>query len=419
MESIRVNLSRTDANIYEPTTFKAKIDRHGDLVQQIYFVFELPDIISNTDKAFRWIDNIGEAFIDNYFVSVGGSIIDKQTGEFLHIMNNLTMPKDKREAYDKMTGNTLEMTRPVVIDHSIPDGINGFTTSQYPSSIDARQMISIKGRKVYVPLQFWFNKDSGQALPLVSLQYSDTEVTLEVKPIAHLYKLLKLDDGFPRFVAPNSNNDSDRLSRFVTNEYSTYLVAESVLDIKAYLEVNYIFLDKLERRHLAYNPVQYLIEQTTRIEYYGVNENNTVDLVLQNPVKEIMWVCKRNDISATNSWFDFLNYRKSHIMKNARIMFNGLNRIEDKDAFYYNYVQPFQHHKGCGKDGIYVYSFCINPEDHQPSGSVNASRINKFQLVFQAERPFDSSYSFNATIYAVNHNILRISSGLAGLLYAS
>ena len=419
MESIRVNLSRTDANIYEPTTFKAKIDRHGDLVQQIYFVFELPDIISDTDKSFRWVDYVGEAFIDAYQINVGGSTVDRQTGEFLHVLNALTLDKNKRELYERMIGNTPDMTRPTLVDQSIPDGINGFVATAYPASTNAQQMISIRGRKIYVPLNFWFNRESGQALPLVALQYSDTELTIEVRPLVQLYKLLKLDDGFPRYVAPDPNNAEHRLSRFVANDFTTYLISDSVLDIKAYLEVNYVFLDAMERKYLAYNPIQYLVEQTARIEYGGLGENNTLDLVIQNPIKELIWVCKRNDLQATNDWFDFTDYRGGHIMKTARVMFNGLNRIEDKDSAYYSLVQPWQHHSGCSRDGVYVYSFAINPEEHQPSGSVNASRIKRFQLVMNAVRPLDNTYEFSATVYAVNYNILRISSGLAGLLYAS
>lgn len=419
MESLRVNLSRTDANIYEPTIFKAKLGRHGDLVQQIYFVFELPDIISDADKSFRWIDNVGEAFLDNYQVSIGGSLIDRQYGEFAHMTNCLTLGKDRRDVFDRMTGNTKDMTSPELIDYSVPDGTIGFAASQYPSSRDARQMISIKGRKIYVPLNFWFCRESGQALPLISLQYSDTEITIETRPIAHLYKVLKFVNDFPVYLAPNQNDTSDRLAGYVANDFATYLISDNVLDIKAYLEVNYIFLDTLERKYLAYNPVQYLVEQTTRLQQLTMNENNTIDLILQNPIKELIWACKRTDISDTNSWFDFLNYDKKHIMKSARIMFNGLNRIEDKDPYYYNYVQPFQHHRGCSKDGIYLYSFAINPEEHQPSGSVNASRINKFQLVLSVDRPKSSTYAFDATVYAISYNILRISSGLAGLLYAN
>jgi hypothetical protein len=420
MESIRVNLNRSDVNVMTSTTLKAKIGRHGDLIQQVYFVFELPDIVSSTEEAFRWVDNVGEALLDNYHVSVGGSIIDKQYGEYLHVMNNLTLSQERKSLYDKMVGNVPELTRPEMVDVSTGNIGTGFTLSQYPASDNARQMLSIKGRKIYVPLRFWFNQDSGQALPLVSLQYSDTEITVECRPVYQLYKVLEiLDNNYPRYRAPDFRNPAHKLANFVSNEFSTYLVADGTLDIKAYLEVNYIFLDTPERKYLAYNPMQYLIEQTNRIEYPALTDNTFVNLTLQNPIKELIWVCKRDNIMDTNNWFDFMSESGGHIMRTARIMFNGLDRTSEKDSQYFNYVQPWQHHKGCHKDGIYLYSFSVHPEDYQPSGSVNASRINKFQLYLTTNKSLNANMKYGMTLYAINYNILRISSGLAGVVYAS
>jgi len=414
MESIRVNLNRSDANVNETTLFKAKIDRHGDLIQQVYFVFELPDIISSSDLAFRWVDYIGEAIIHSYQVSIGGNIVDKQDGEFLHLMNNLCISEEKRKLYERMIGNVEELTRPAVKDYSFANGANGIFFSQYPTSSDPKTGVSIKGRKVYVPLRFWFNQDSGQALPLISLQYTETEIAIETRAFKDLYKILEIQDDYPVYIAPQTNNPRHQLKEFAKS-----MSSPGVLDIKAYLEVNYIFLDTAERKYLSYNPVQYLIEQTYRVDTLAMNVNSTINLTLQNPIKELVWFCRRNNVDATNDWFDFLDYQGVPIMTTAKIMFNGLDRMDFKDASYYNYVQPWQHHKGCHKDGIYLYSFSIYPEDYQPSGSVNASRINKFQLSMTTKQPVDNTYKYDTVIYAVNYNMLKISSGLAGVAYSS
>jgi len=409
MESIRVSLNRTDANVYENTIFKAKIDRHGDMIQQVYFVFELPDIQSSADLAFRWVDYIGEAMINSYHISIGGNIIDKQDGEFLHLMNNLTISEEKRKLYERMIGHVDELTRPAIKDFSIANGVNGLVLSQYPSDT-----ISIKGRKIYVPLRFWFNQESGQALPLISLQYSETEISIETRAFIDLYKILQIGDDYPVYVAPG-NDESQQLFSFAKSN----MPSSGIVNIKAYLEVNYIFLDTAERKFLSYNPVQYLIEQTYRVNALAVNTNSTVNLTLQNPIKEIIWFCRRNNVDLTNDWFDFMDYDNGVIMNSAKFMFNGLDRLDFKDAGYYNYVQPWQHHKGCNKDGIYLYSFSINADDFQPSGSVNASRINKFQLVLTTNTPMNNTYKHDVIIYAINYNILKISSGLAGVAYSS
>lgn len=127
---------------------------------------------------------------------------------------------------------------------------------------------------------------------------------------------------------------------------------------------------------------------------------------------------RRNDQNLNNNWFDYLD-KAEKILKTAKIMFNGIDRIDEKDAEYFNYLQPYQHHTGNPKDGLFIYSFSIFPEEFQPSGSVNASRINNLQFYFTARKPRDTSYSYDATFYITNYNFLRISSGLAGVVYNS
>lgn len=392
MESIRVNLNRSDANIYTNTVYKAKLERHGDLVQQIYFVFELPDIVSNTMR-FHWIQNFAEAFIDNYYITVGGALIDRQYGEFLHVTNMLTLGDDKRDIYDKLIGNVKELTNP---DKFLP----------YPSDTPV-----IGSRKIYIPLNFWFNKDTASSLPLICLQYTDTEITIETRPIIDIYKVYER--------APSPSSGSESLAALVFNDNNKYMLSDSVIDIKAYLEVNYFFVDTLEREYIALNAHEYLVEQTTRIERFGLTANNIFEMVLQNPVKEFIWVLKRDDVGERNDWFDFTDHGK-HIMKSAKILFNGMDRIDEKDAFYFNYVQPYQYHKGNKKDGIYVYSFSLNPEDvTQPSGSCNMSRINRVQMMVKLIDTLTSTYKYDLTLYAINYNFLKISSGLAGIVFSS
>ena len=155
------------------------------------------------------------------------------------------------------------------------------------------------------------------------------------------------------------------------------------------------------------------------MQRYNLQENNVIDLVLQNPVKEIYWVLKRNDVSVWNKWFDYQD-QFDRIMNTAKILFNGIDRIDEKEAEYFNYLQPYQHHTGNSKDGLYVYSFSIEPENLiQPSGSVNMSRINTVQFYVSVAKPKNQAYAFDMTFYVVNYNFLRIASGLAGVVYNS
>lgn len=392
MESIQIELNRTDANINDITIFKAKLKRHGDLVQQVYFVFELPDIVTN-NADFAWVNNIGEAAIDNYHINIGGVLADRQYGEFLHVSNLLSQPSAKYNVYRKLIGDVPSLTNPK----------STTANGQYPPATPA-----IPSRKIYVPLNFWFNKDSGSSLPLLCLQYSETEITIEMRPLAQLYKVYGRQ---PRATQLES------LPVFVHNGNRRFMINNSTVNIRAYLEVNYYFVDVKEREAIAYNSHEYLIEQTTRIERFGLSSTNIFDLVLQNPVKEFIWVIRRNDVPA--SFFEFTDNGAS-IMQSAKFVFNGIDRIDEKDWMYFNHMQTYQHHNGAGKDGLYIYSFSMTPDDiSQPSGSCNMSRINKIQFMLTCMNPILSSYKYDMTLYVISYNFLKITSGLAGIVFST
>jgi hypothetical protein len=430
-ESIRVEFNRSDANIYQTTLLKAKLKRHADLVAQVYLVIELPDILSDNIMNFRWIENIGEAIIDNCQVTIGGNIIDKQTGEYMHAVNCLTTNKDKQDLYNKMTGNTEQYNNPeqFQLDYNnlsrppLRYRVGGSYPSYYgeafiaPGEEDNFEP-SIPRRKIYIPLQFWFNKDFGSALPLISLQYAEVEISIEIRALTNLYKIFYSRDGKQDYYAPSNYINAHKLSKFVTNVRQRFLISEDILNIDAHLEVNYIYLDALERRYFAYKPLEYLVEQVTRIERIDLEQNNVIDFVLQNPVKELIWFLRRNDAKNRNAWFDFTDGNLSKIMKTAKIMFNGVDRIDEKDSEYFNWLQPYQHHTGTGKIGLYCYSFSLYPEEYQPSGSVNMSRINKIQFMMRTKKTRDVTYKYDVVFYVVNYNILRVMSGIASVAYS-
>ena len=430
MESIRVDLNRSELNIYEPTQFKVKIPRHADLVCQVYFVVTLPDIISDNIMSFRWVKDIGEALIRNCYITIGGNKIDQQTGEFLHINNQLSLSFDKRDIYDKMTGNTLQMNNPeefslqynalsrIPLRYRIGDTYPTVRDPVYNSLNPDMFETSIPRRTIYIPLQFWFNRDIGNALPLVSLQYSEVEITIETNPMTSLYKLFYNVNGVQDFYAPSTDIIAHRLANFVTNERQRFLISDTVMNVDAHLEANYIYLDTLERNYFAYKPLEYLIQQVTRVEALSVGKAYTVDFKLQNPVKELMWFLRRSDAKVTNNWFDFMEINGAQIMKTAKLLFNGIDRFNDKPAEYFSYLQPYQHHTTNHKEGLFCYSFAIEPEAFQPSGSFNASRVNNIQFYITAKSPDDQTYNYDLVVYALSYNFLVIQSGLGSVKFS-
>lgn len=413
MESMRVTCNKNYIHFNEKTTLIAKIKRNADLVQDVYFSVEIPDIkkVIKKDTSgntigddFRFVKNFGEALLEEYQVYVGGSIIDRQYGEWLHIWNELSIDSSKRYGYDKLIGNIPELY--------IPDSFNRIQNNH----------IQINKRRIYIPLKFWFNRNPGLALPLIALQYHEIEIHLILRPLKELYTL-------------NGNIPSSW-----EQHGKPYFGNTEMIQISPFLEVNYIFLDSYERNYFAVNSHDYLIEQTIRINVPNVKRNAMTDLLLQNPVKEILWVFKRNDIQNKNKWFEFTDFdylekiniidehgqkvmtssrKDTSILLNAKLILNGMDRFEEKDATYFNLIQPYQHHTVIPKEGIYAYSFSLYPESFQPSGSCNMSRIKSVQLKTETiPLESDSLYNYDMTIYVNSYNFLRVSVGQGGLAFS-
>lgn len=261
------------------------------------------------------------------------------------------------------------------------------------------QAASIPSATLYVPFQFWFCRNPGLALPLIALQYHEVKFNISFRAAAECYVT---DDGDP----PTSGTPS------ITN---------------ASLYIDYIYLDTDERRQFAQVQHEYLIEQ---LQYTGAEaySNATVKskLALNHPCKELVWVIQPDSNVATNKnrWSDYTDsqntsgkeYVGDDTLSTAKLQLNGQDRFSVRSAPYFNIVQPYQHHTRCPSTGIYCYSFALNPEQHQPSGTVNMSRIDNATLLLETTT---GTSSVQLRVYAVNYNVLRIMSGMGGLAYSN
>ena len=474
MESIKCTFDgNTNLLLSSNITFRAKIQRIGDLLSTMYFCFNLPEIYSGTrnniNYEFQWIKNIGTNIIDNVRILLGGNILDSHYGEWLNIWNELTLSNDELTAFNKLIGNIPELYDPKNSNGSLnSEGIPIYPTNSIDSNIP-----SIEKQIIYVPFAFWFNKNPGLALPLIALQYMDLEVYIDIKPIYDLYTIIETDT--------NTTNSGKRIKPTSEHHNIGYFFKSNKfvndLDIIPFMELNYIFLDEKERTRFSGVEHQYLIETTRKIHSTGHTNFANIKLELQHPTKKIIWVGKRNDADERNDWNNYTNwiyedippfrtenyqtiynygknynneyfypdpndssqnwqnytYLKKDIINNAKLILNGMDRFDYKDNKYFQYAQPLQHFKkSFNKDGIFLYSFSLNPEKHQPSGSCNMSRINKISIQFEINNPPIKSninpeddptnnyyYQYDFNIYSVTYNIFRIMSGIGGLEFAN
>ena len=404
------------------------IQRNGDLIYRMYLQATLPQVsLQTTDGSgaqFRWLNWVGHNLVSSVELEIGGQRIDKQYGDWLQIWNELTQEPGKQAGYAKMVGNVPELVNVLV-----QGGENCDASCTTGSPNTSEEVTSCAPEyTLYIPLQFWFNRNPGLALPLIALQYHEVRINLEFEDLRNL-----IWEYTPQL--SNNHTIRDRVA-------STGLVAAS-------LYVDYIYLDTDERRKFAQVAHEYLIEC---LQFTGgesiTSASNKIKLNFNHPCKELIWVVQRDsfvscDDTVINPWkgqqpFNYSDWWDRSIFdsgysvtrvegmagKNpvvtALIQLNGHDRFSVREGQYFNLVQPFQHHTNCPAAGINVYSFALKPEDHQPSGTCNLSRIDNTTLLLTvSNNTIGGTNSATVRVYATNYNVLRIMSGMGGLAYSN
>jgi len=355
---------------------QCKLERVGDMVHQIYLRFKLPSLqlIQGEDNLYTsWVNSIGYVLINYIEIQIGNKVIDRQYGQWMDIWSELTTPDDKRDALYNMIGKS-----------------NFFTNSTQNGPLD-----------LYVPLQFWFCKNIGDALPLVAIQHQDIRINVQLKSFNLLY---------------TSNNFSQAEQ-----------VLPSMIEFdQISLLVNYIFLDTDERRYFAQSNHFYLIEQLQMSKQsLDINEEiNIIELPFNHPVKELIWVFQGQKVKNLRQWTNYsgdpitlLGSEPKPPIIDAIIRFEGVERFEIREERYFRVVLPWKYHTAVPTDNfIYVYSFSENPEKTQPSGSANFSRLDRATLHVRTNNQTDE---FDCTVYALNYNIFRIVGGITGIMFAN
>ena len=350
MESIEQTFNGT-ANFGQRVS--CTVSRNGDLCSRMYLEVDMP---ASAADANPWVDSLGHALIKSVEVEIGGQRIDKQYGHWMEAWDELTCPAEKLRARTSMLRKEAASA-----------GTGVATTSG--------EVV-----KLYIPLQFWFCRNPGLALPLIALQYH------EVKVIVEFNSLESVNAEYP-----------------------------ATGDLSAKLWCDYIYLDTDERRRFAQVSHEYLIEQVQFTGDETISSGaNKLRLNFNHPVKELVWcVLTSNDTTPS------INPAHGGVAMNgvttdAKLLLNGHDRFQQRPGSYFHDVQPYQHHTRMPeRAGVYSYSFALKPEEHQPSGTCNFSRIDNATL------PLTTGATGVAKVFAVNYNVLRIMSGMGGLAYSN
>jgi hypothetical protein len=386
MENIEQTVNGTAAN---SGRVSVTIARNGDLVGDMYLELESnvdTTVTSNATSDNNWI---AERAINNVELSIGGQRIDKHYQKWWRLYSELYLDEAKKTNWAKLT-------------------------------------TAKDGKAVYLPLIFFFNRNPGLYLPLIALQYHEVRIDIDL-----------------------------------ASDMETYL-NKNVFKVWA----NYVYLDTEERRRFAQKGHEYLIEQVQHTGSDTVTAGSTSNkrLSYNHPIKELVWCF--NDPAAANSATSLWNFTSapatsdivleadafSGLSANAyvpitqgtgvpvvragingwspkkfteeqvgpltdfKLVLNGQDRFKAQKGKYFNQVQAFNHHSGCPYPGVYAYSFALKPEEHQPTGTCNFSRIDNAQVAVTMPAAVPNT---TMHMFAVNYNVLRIQSGMGGLAFSN
>jgi len=459
---------QTTLNISQPSVFTFHVPRYADLLMDTYLVMNLPTIWSpilppvcgaspNTVKhnwqpyEFKWIQNLGTQMIERVRFTVGGHVIQEFTGQYLYNMVERDFSREKKKLFYQMTGNVAELNDPANSNGSVnvyPSAVKG------PDTDDANRLgpePSIRGRKIYVPLNIWFSLASKMAFPLVSLQYAELEIEITIRPVRDLFVVRNVTDetGFGYYMRPDLSRWEYAFHRFLhpppTIEVgqNDYTDKREKWNADIHLMSTYCFLTDDEVRLFASKPQQYLVKQIYQTTFNNIVGSARVDLKSLGMVINWMWYLQRTDNYLRNEWsnytnwpYDFLPYglvepvdsnsgqinsdfivcndnniypdkdlsdnntgilvtgnynpsNQKNIMLTWALLLDGKYRENELDEGVLRYVEKYVRTKGYSDNNSYSYNFCLNtdPFDFQPNGAINLSKFNQVEFEIKTYQP--------------------------------
>ena len=376
------------------------VARHGDLVHQMWLEMTIAAAAASSE---------GMSIIKSVEVEIGGQRIDKQYYRFMHGHARVFSSTDELVTLASMTRTS-----------------------------------GTAATKVFVPLNFWFCNNPGLALPLVALQYHEVKINVEF----HKQILFAAAVGSDTIAGADFNTAS--------------------------IWANYVYLDTDERRRFAQTSHEYLIEQVQdTVESLtassggnvavasATEKTSNITMAFNHPVKYLLWYMGHAADTVTVAAANGLNSAQDIYLSNAKLQLNGHDRFAERPGEYFGNLVPYQcglgnekHNNasmiefgtvtqdtnegrinnlegldaalatavGTTTSGVkyYMYSFALKPQEHQPSGTCNFSRIDNARLQLKCKSTSDGAASTSTLhLFAVNYNVLRVMSGMAGLAYSN
>jgi hypothetical protein len=464
LQKFRIDYSGTrDLRTSEQSTFTFKVPRYAELLMDTYLVVTIPDIWSplyppytygpienrqptNTQGMwapyeFRWIEDLGTHMIKEIEIVCGSFTLSKYSGEYLAAMVDRDFTTEKKQLFNQMSGNTLDLNNPGLAYRRLNTYPNAYFHENDPeddiyplSSTTIGIEPSIRGKNIYIPINAWFTLNSRCALPLIAMQYNELEIRVTMRPIQELVQVrdvFDVDNNFP-YIQPDFNQDRFQMYRFLqsplrTNitDPDTYPNNFNTWNADIHLISTYAFLSKEEAKLFAQEDQVYLIKDVFTYKFDNISGARNVKLESKGMVSSWMWYLQRNDVNMRNEWSNYTNWayrtlptnvrrgserltvdengnntglftsgnynveNQKDIMLSCGIVLDGKYRETTMPRGVFDYIEKYTRTNGFAKEGLYCYNFCLDtsPYTYQPSGAINLGMFNKIEMEINTFAP--------------------------------
>lgn len=447
MQKFRVDYDGTrDLRLSESSSFQFKFPRNADLLMDAYLVVNLPHIWSpihdptaETNQKwvpyeFAWIKDIGTTLIQEVELTCGSHILAKYSGEYIAAMVERDFSAEKKDLFNKMTGNIPELYDPA----NAYGRKNTYPSAYYSTGSNGSEP-SIRGRNLYIPINLFFSLTSFSAFPLVCLQYNELVLTLRLRPIRDLFKVRDVYDNtnnYP-YIQPDFNLPQFNMYYFLQSppgesiSQSDFPIIDNIWNADVHLLTTYCFLSEDEKRQFTTKDQTYLVKDIFEYNFNNITGTQRLKTTSNGMVSSWMWYLQRNDVNMRNEWSNYTNWpyenipvdvmpapyninvnfgpginpdrsntgiyftgdfnemNQKEILQTAGILLNGQYRELNMDVGVFNYVEKYVRTQGFAKEGLYCYNFCLNtsPFEYQPSGAINMSKFRNIELEITTYTP--------------------------------
>jgi hypothetical protein len=396
-------------------TVRFYIQKQGDLLYGLYLIVKLPKLSveningitpsenennPNSPYRIKYTDYIGDVLIEKISLYFNGQLIDEQYGDYMQLYTDLYISDWNRKA---MLG--------------LDDYLNS------PN-------LKINPEYIYVPLNFWFCNNIESPLPIISMQNTEIYIDIKFRKFSECYTILKKDTGSNLYFQQNLTHPEVPLE-----------------EVK--LQANFYYLDLEERKLMAEKEWNILITQAQK-RTTELKNSTILEIDFNHVIKDLFFYLRPTKHKVYGDYFNFTTKStyppvelyeqltqpnlwalepRRHLLSRARILFNGIERVEWRDAKYYYNMQNYENYQNTIKTHVYLYSFNVDPTRFSNNNGCNFSRLDNAQLQVEVQQnafvvengPPQKLYptydNFELVCFATNFNILVIKGGLAGVKY--